>query len=135
MLCASHAEAQGKGEQMGKAELRTYLRLDQILDTEPDTLYANVLKCQKLLEELLERMAADPECDFTMFDKTPTHLRSLEQLLRRMRQSVRRSLEEGASLSPISEELYRYQLFLAEALIRGHLRLYRGQELVKEAVE
>ena len=106
----------------------------KILETEPDTLYANVLKCQKLLEELLEAMAADPECAFTMFDKTPVHLQSVEELLRRMRQSVRRCLEEGPPLSPVSEELYRYQLFLAEALIRGHLRLYRGQRIVEEAM-
>ena len=37
---------------------------------EPDTLYANVLKCQKLLEELLQRMAIDPDCSFTMYDRT-----------------------------------------------------------------
>ena len=108
--------------------------LQAILDSEPDTLYANILKCQKLLEELLQAMAVDSECEFSWFNRTPIHLQPVEELLQRMRQSVRQSLEKGPPLSPISEELCRYQLFLAEALIRGHLRLYRGRRIVEEAM-
>lgn len=107
--------------------------IQQLLETEPQTLYAKVLRCQKLLEELLMAMDRDPTCPFTMLDATPRSLQSTEELLEDMRQSIRRHDRKGFSPSPVTEELYQCRLLLAEAQIRGRLRLLRGRRIAEEA--
>ena len=105
---------------MGKTayQATVSLRADiqQVLGTEPDTLYAWVLRCQRLCNQLHE--VATP-------DVTPT-VKLVGKRLETMRQTV--EAYDRMGLSAIIEELFRCRLLVTEAWIRGRLRLVERQE-------